>query len=60
MRISVPKWLVLLFPHLHSTAGFMGGLLGRGVWLICESLWIAYLGFKISDFVYCVLLAWVS
>ena len=26
--VSVPKRLVLFFPHLHSTAGFMGGLLG--------------------------------
>ena len=24
----MPKRLVLFFPHLHSAAGFMGGLLG--------------------------------
>ena len=28
------------------------GCWGHGVWLLCGSLWIAYLGFKISDCVY--------
>ena len=32
--------------------GLWVGCWGHGVWLLCGSLWIAYLGFKISDCVY--------
>ena len=57
MRISVPKQLALLFLHLHFAARFMGGLLGSWcvvfVWVSLDCIY----GFKISDFVYCVLLA---
>ena len=34
----MPKWLALLFPHLHSPAGYVGGFAGVMVCGCCVGL----------------------
>ena len=47
-------------PPRRWVHGWVAGIVVCGVWLLCGSLWIAYLGFKISNCLYCVLFTWVS